>query len=243
MAELLRLEAVTSGYGESVVVEEASLAIGEGEAVALLGRNGVGKTTLLTTVMGLTHLHRGAIRWRGGDRGSRRTRGARRVGWCAGALHVESLRSRHLAVAAEPGRWRKVPGYFRAWPSAPIIAARSFRTAAADARDSARARRNPRLLLLDEPMEGLAPIVVRAHQCCSAGACRDDGDRLVEQHAELALALTQRAVVWSAGASCTGPRARYPRGPCAWTGGWRYPSEAQCGDARRELRESEERDE
>ena len=61
MAELLRLDAVTSGYGESVVVEDASLAIAEGEAVALLGRNGVGKTTLLTTVMGLTNLHRGAI--------------------------------------------------------------------------------------------------------------------------------------------------------------------------------------
>ena len=61
MAELLRLEAVSAGYGESVVVEEASLGVEEGECVALLGRNGVGKTTLLTTVMGLTSFHRGAL--------------------------------------------------------------------------------------------------------------------------------------------------------------------------------------
>src|SRR5258708_8978961 len=61
MAELLRLDAVTAGYGESVVVEEASFAIGEGEAGALLGRNRVGKTTLLAAGMGLTHLHRGSI--------------------------------------------------------------------------------------------------------------------------------------------------------------------------------------
>src|SRR5260221_671414 len=72
MAELLRLDAVTAGYGESVVVEEASFAIGEGEAGALLGRNGVGKTTLLATVMGLTHLHPGSMRWEGGG------------GFCAG---------------------------------------------------------------------------------------------------------------------------------------------------------------
>jgi ABC-type dipeptide/oligopeptide/nickel transport system ATPase subunit len=67
MAELLRLEAVSAGYGDSVVVEEVSFEMGDGECVALLGRNGVGKTTLLTTIMGLTRFHRGVIRWRGGD--------------------------------------------------------------------------------------------------------------------------------------------------------------------------------
>jgi len=65
MSAMLSLEGVRAGYGDSVVVEDASLAIGPGECVALLGRNGGGKTTLLTTVMGLTRLHRGAIRWEG----------------------------------------------------------------------------------------------------------------------------------------------------------------------------------
>ena len=61
MAEALALDGVSSGYGASVVVEDATLRVDEGESVALLGRNGVGKTTLLTTVMGLTRLHRGTI--------------------------------------------------------------------------------------------------------------------------------------------------------------------------------------
>ena len=65
MAELLALDGVTAGYGASVVLEDVSLALDEGDSLALLGRNGVGKTTLLVTLMGLTRLHRGALRWRG----------------------------------------------------------------------------------------------------------------------------------------------------------------------------------
>src|SRR5258706_12332717 len=67
MAELLALEGVSAGYGESVVLEDVSLAVGEGESVALLGRNGVGKTTLIATVMGLTRLHGVAVRFRGAN--------------------------------------------------------------------------------------------------------------------------------------------------------------------------------
>jgi len=67
MAELLALDAVTAGYGASVVLEEVSLSLAEGDSLALLGRNGVGKTTLLVTLMGLTRVHRGALRWRGND--------------------------------------------------------------------------------------------------------------------------------------------------------------------------------
>lgn len=65
MSELLALDKVTAGYGESVVLEDVSLALQEGDSLALLGRNGVGKTTLLVTLMGLTRLHSGSIRWRG----------------------------------------------------------------------------------------------------------------------------------------------------------------------------------
>ena len=65
MAELLVLDHVTAGYGDSVVLEDVSLALQEGDSLALLGRNGMGKTTLLVTLMGLTNLRGGTLRWRG----------------------------------------------------------------------------------------------------------------------------------------------------------------------------------
>src|SRR5260221_14245839 len=109
MAELLSLDAVTAGYGESVVVEEASFAIGEGEAVALLGRNGVGKTTLLATVMGLTHLHRGSMRWQGADvsRAASYERARAGIGWVPQErLMWKSLTVlEHLTAVARPGPW------------------------------------------------------------------------------------------------------------------------------------------
>ena len=67
MAEALRLEGLRAGYGESVVVEDVSLSVGAGECVALLGRNGVGKSTLLLTLMGYTRQHRGSVTWEGRD--------------------------------------------------------------------------------------------------------------------------------------------------------------------------------
>src|SRR6476646_7247834 len=67
MAELLALDGVTAGYGASVVLDDVSLAMDEGDSLALLGRNGVGKTTLLVTLMGLATLHSGTMRWRGSD--------------------------------------------------------------------------------------------------------------------------------------------------------------------------------
>ena len=67
MNELLAVEGVTAGYGDGVVLEDVSLSLEEGDSLALLGRNGMGKTTLLVTLMGLTRLRGGALRWRGRD--------------------------------------------------------------------------------------------------------------------------------------------------------------------------------
>jgi branched-chain amino acid transport system ATP-binding protein len=208
MAELLRLEGVTSGYGESVVVEDAALAVGEGEAIALLGRNGVGKSTLLTTVMGLTRLHRGAIRWRGGDvtRLASHARARAGIGWVPQERFMwKSLTVlEHLTCVARPGPWtvEKVNALF------PRLAERAGHRGAqlsgGEQQMLAIARAlvtNPGLLLLDEPMEGLAPIVVQELTQVLRGLASASTMAMiiVEQHAELALALTQRAVVMERG--------------------------------------------
>ena len=67
MPDLLALDKVSAGYGDSIVLEEVSFSMQEGESLALLGRNGVGKTSLLITLMGLTRLHGGSIHWRGSN--------------------------------------------------------------------------------------------------------------------------------------------------------------------------------
>jgi branched-chain amino acid transport system ATP-binding protein len=208
MADLLALETVSAGYGESVVVEEASLRVDEGECVALLGRNGVGKTTLLTTVMGLTHFHRGSIRFRGAEisRSAAHLRARAGIGWVPQERRMwKSLTVlEHLTSVERPGEWTvaKVHALF------PRLAERAGhhggQLSGGEQQMLAVARAlvtNPRLLLLDEPMEGLAPIVVQElaevlRGLVSAGTM---AIILVEQHAELALSLARRGVVMERG--------------------------------------------
>jgi ABC-type branched-subunit amino acid transport system ATPase component len=115
MAELLALEGVTAGYGASVVLEDVSLTMAEGDSVALLGRNGVGKTTLLVTLLGLTRVHRGALRWRGGDLAALPTyqRAQAGLGWVPQERYMwPSLTiEEHLTVVARPGRWTATQVY------------------------------------------------------------------------------------------------------------------------------------
>ena len=208
MAELLRLEAVSAGYGDSVVVEEVSFAMGDGECVALLGRNGVGKTTLLTTIMGLTRFHRGVIRWRGGDiaRSPAYVRARSGIGWVPQERRMwKSLTvEEHLTSVARPGDWTvaKVHALF------PRLAERGHhrggQLSGGEQQMLAIGRAlvtNPKLLLLDEPMEGLAPIVVQELTEVLRGlaATGTMATLLVEQHAELALSLAPRAVVMERG--------------------------------------------
>jgi branched-chain amino acid transport system ATP-binding protein len=208
MPELLALESVTAGYGESVVLEDVSLTLEEGDSLALLGRNGVGKTTLLVTMMGLTRLHRGSLRWRGGDLKSlpthRRSRAG--LGWVPQerfmfpSLTVEE----HLTAVARPGRWT-VPKVYEIFPR--LQERRSNygnQLSGGEQQMLAIARAlmvNPSLLLLDEPMEGLAPIIVQELMNVIRELVEDGGMAVivVEQHAKLALSLTRRAIVLERG--------------------------------------------
>ena len=208
MAELLRLEGVTAGYGESIVVEDASLAVSEGECVALLGRNGVGKTTLLATIMGLTRFRRGAIRWRGADisRATSHVRARSGLGWVPQGRRLWPSLTVHenLACVARPGAWT-IEKAFRLFPR--LEERRAYgggQLSGGEQQMLAIARAlvtNPSLLLLDEPMEGLAPIVVGELAEVLRNLAREGSIAmlLVEQHADLALASSSRAVVMERG--------------------------------------------
>lgn len=208
MPELLALQEVAAGYGESVVVEDVTLRIDEGESIALLGRNGVGKTTLLSTIMGLTRLHRGHVVWRGEEaRGWPPHRRARAgIGWVPQERGMwRSLTvAEHLESVARPGPWT-VEAIQRLFPRLGERAQhRGSQLSGGEQQMVAIARAlvtNPRLLLLDEPMEGLAPIVVVElgrviRELLASGTVTVV---LVEQHAELALSLAARAVVMERG--------------------------------------------
>jgi branched-chain amino acid transport system ATP-binding protein len=208
MAELLALDAVTAGYGASVVLEDVSLSLDEGDSLALLGRNGVGKTTLLVTLMGLTRVHRGALRWRGGDltRLSTWQRAQEGIGWVPQERYMwPSLTiEEHLTAVARPGHWtvRKVYEVF------PRLEERrsnyGSQLSGGEQQMLAIARAlvvNPALLLLDEPMEGLAPIIVQDLMKVVRTLLAEAGMAVVvvEQHAKLALSLTRNAIVLDRG--------------------------------------------
>src|SRR5262249_38241530 len=109
MAEIVSLQGVSAGYGEAVVVDDVMVAVCGGGSVALLGRNGSGKTTLLATILGLTHLHRGAIRWKDTDiaRWPTHRRARAGIGWVPQERRMWSSLTvdEHLSAVARPGEW------------------------------------------------------------------------------------------------------------------------------------------
>ena len=208
MAELLRLDGVTAGYGASVVLEDIALALDDGDSLALLGRNGVGKSTLLVTLMGLTRLHRGTLRWRGTDLTALATyeRAQAGIGWVPQERYMwPSLTiEEHLTAVARPGKWT-LRGIYDLFPRLEERRANlGNQLSGGEQQMLAIARAlvvNPRLLLLDEPMEGLAPIIVQDLMKVIRNLVAEGGMAVVvvEQHAKLALTLTRQAVVLDRG--------------------------------------------
>ena len=208
MAELLALDSVTAGYGDGIVLEDVTLSLDEGDSLALLGRNGMGKTTLLVTLMGLTRLRRGTLRWRGTDLARLPThrRSQSGLGWVPQERYMfPSLTvEEHLTAVARPGHWT-VPRVYRIFPRLEERRTNfGNQLSGGEQQMLAIARAlmvNPSLLLLDEPMEGLAPIIVQELMAVIRELVSGGGMTVivVEQHAKLALSLTRQAVVLERG--------------------------------------------
>ena len=207
-AEGLVLSGVSAGYGETIVLEAIALDLPPGGTLALLGRNGVGKTTLLATIMGHTRLRAGSIRYAGYElAGMAPFRRARRgIGFVPQEREIfASLTvAENLLVAARPGRW-SLDRVFDFFP--PLAERRHHRgnqLSGGEQQMLAIGRAligNPSLLLMDEPLEGLAPVIVDAMLAGLDRLKREDDLALllVEQHAHLALEMAQQAIVLDRG--------------------------------------------
>jgi len=209
MAEaLLTLNDVRAGYGDAVVLDGITLDVAAGGSLAVLGRNGVGKSTLLLTIMGFTRVSRGAVVWRGRDitRVAPHWRARIGLGWVAQEREIFPSLSveENLVVGSRAGRWdlEAVYGLF------PRLnerrASRGNHLSGGEQQMLAIARAlmtNPTLLLLDEPLEGLAPIIVDELAAAIRRMTADEGTAfiLVEQHTEVALSLTDDAIVLERG--------------------------------------------
>jgi len=208
MPELLAVEGLTAGYGDATVLEDVALTLDEGDSLALLGRNGMGKTTLLVTLMGLTRMRKGTLRWRGKDLVALPTHRRSRtgLGWVPQERYMfPSLTvEEHLTAVARPGPWNVA----RVYQTFPRLEERRAnfgnQLSGGEQQMLAIARAlmvNPALLLLDEPMEGLAPIIVQELRSVIRDLVATGGMAviIVEQHAKLALELTRQAIVLERG--------------------------------------------
>jgi branched-chain amino acid transport system ATP-binding protein len=205
---LLTIANLRAGYGSAVVLDDVSFDLASQSGLAVLGRNGVGKSTLLLTIMGYTRVSRGRILWRGADvthdPPHRRARAG--IGWVAQEREIFATLTveENLTVAARPGPW-SLPRVYELFPR---LAERrrnlGNQLSGGEQQMLAIARAlmtNPALLLLDEPFEGLAPIV--AEELTTAIrrmiAERVNAFVLVEQHVEIALPLTENVIVLERG--------------------------------------------
>jgi branched-chain amino acid transport system ATP-binding protein len=209
MPDVLHIERLTAGYGEAIVLHELSLAVPQGQSLALLGRNGMGKTTLINSIVGVTRFIAGEIRLDGQDitRLAPERRAHAGVGWVPQERNIfKSLTvEENLTAIARAGRWTVA----RIYELFPRLAERrrnlGNQLSGGEQQMLAVGRAlvlNPRIVLLDEPLEGLAPILVEELLAALRRIIRDEGMSaiLVEQNAQKVLAVTDRAAIIERGA-------------------------------------------
>jgi branched-chain amino acid transport system ATP-binding protein len=198
---MLELSGVRAGYGDAVVLDDVSLEVPADGSLAVLGRNGVGKSTLLLTIMGYTRLHHGSLHFKGQDITTLppHRRAQLGLGWVAQEREIfPSLTlEENLTVAARPGAWdlKKIFQLFPRLEERRTNMGNQLSGGEQQMLAIARAlMTNPELLLLDEPLEGLAPIIVE-ELAASLKNLKGMALLLVEQHTDIALSLTEDALV------------------------------------------------
>jgi branched-chain amino acid transport system ATP-binding protein len=208
MAELLKVEGLSAGYGEAVVLQDVSFSLQEGATLALLGRNGTGKTTLINTLAGATRQHAGAITLGGVALHTLAShlRAGAGIGWVPQERNIFKSLTVHenLTAVARPGKWAPDDVY----ALFPRLAERKgnlgTQLSGGEQQMLAVGRAlvvNPRLLLLDEPLEGLAPIIVEELLRAIRRITREEGLSaiIVEQHPQAILAISDQALVLDRG--------------------------------------------
>ena len=208
MAELLRVQGLKAGYGEAIVIDDVAFGVAEGRALAVLGRNGTGKTTLINTLVGVTRHRAGSIALGGRELAKLRPdqRAAAGIGWVPQERNIfKSLTvEENLTAVARPGPW----GVERVYAMFPRLAERrknlGTQLSGGEQQMLAIGRAlvlNPRLLLLDEPLEGLAPLIVAELLLALTRILREEGLAaiIVEQHAHRILGMTDDALILERG--------------------------------------------
>jgi branched-chain amino acid transport system ATP-binding protein len=204
MPELLKVDRLSAGYGQAVVLQDVSFSLDEGATLALLGRNGTGKTTLINTLAGTTRQHGGSIALSGAalHKLSPHQRAAAGIGWVPQERNIFKSLTVHenLTAVARSGRWTPE----RVYEMFPRLAERKgnlgTQLSGGEQQMLAVGRAlvvNPRLLLLDEPLEGLAPIIVQELLRAISRITREEGLSaiIVEQHPQAILAISDQAIV------------------------------------------------
>jgi branched-chain amino acid transport system ATP-binding protein len=208
MSDLLNLQQVSAGYGDAIVISKIDLSLKPGESLAVLGRNGTGKTTLLNTIIGVTRLRGGSITFGGRDLTTTRPdrRALAGIGWVPQERNIfKSLTvEENITAVARPGAWTLA----RAYEMFPRLKERRSnlgnQLSGGEQQMLAIARAlvlNPKLMLLDEPTEGLAPIIIEELLAALTRIIRGEGMSaiVVEQHAQKILGVTDNALILDRG--------------------------------------------
>jgi len=208
MADLLTVEKLSAGYGEAVVLHDVSVSLAQGQTLALLGRNGTGKTTFMNTLAGATRQHGGSITLDGValHKVPLHERAGAGIGWVPQERNIfKSLTvDENLTAVARPGAWTPA----RVYEMFPRLAERKTnlgtQLSGGEQQMLAVGRAlvlNPKLLLLDEPLEGLAPIIVQELLRAIRRITREEGLSaiIVEQHPQAILAISDVAAVLDRG--------------------------------------------
>ena len=215
MSDLLKVQDLSAGYGEAVVLHDVSLSLDEGKTLALLGRNGTGKTTLINTLAGATRQHAGSITLGGMalHKLPSHERAAAGIGWVPQERNIFKSLTVHenLTAVARPGRAGRASSPWtpeRVYELFPRLAERKTnlgtQLSGGEQQMLALGRAlvlNPTLLLLDEPCEGLAPIIVQELLRAIRRITREEGLSaiIVEQHPQAILAISDTAAVLDRG--------------------------------------------